>query len=196
MEDEAKLKLVQIVFATIAALNHPQGKGVVGPILQSLKIENLLHILSHVIATHVKIKNPKMEKPGPASDPLTLNAFYNVMHLRPDLRHLAMCSGALKEAEMPALCRGTYVEVKFDGKWAEGVVIKHNYHEKAWPAERIAAYQIRLLADDNLIFCPLDVDHAIRRHKDQKKAASKDKHPEATAAAVSLAKKSKSKSQD
>ena len=180
--DEAKLKLVQMIFATIAALNHERGKEIIGPILQQLKIENLLHILSHVIATHVKIKNTKLEKPGPPSDPLTLEAFYNVMHLRPDLRHLAMCSGALKEQEMPKrFAVGTYVLVKFSGEWVDGLVIKHNYHEKAWPPERIAAYQIRLLADDNLIFCPLDVDHAIKAHGNQSAAASKDKKSAAAA---------------
>jgi NAD(P)-dependent dehydrogenase (short-subunit alcohol dehydrogenase family) len=182
VEDEAKLKLVQMIFATIAALNHERGKEIIGPILQQLKIENLLHILSHVIATHVKIKNTKLEKPGPPSDPLTLEAFYNVMHLRPDLRHLAMCSGALKEQEMPKrFAVGTYVLVKFSGEWVDGLVIKHNYHEKAWPPERIAAYQIRLLADDNLIFCPLDVDHAIKAHGNQSAAASKDKKSAAAA---------------
>ena len=175
--EEAKLKLVQIVFATIAALNHPKGKQIIGPILAQLKIDNLLHILSHVVATHVKLKNPDMKKPGPASEPLDLGAVYKVMHLRPDIRHLAMCSGALKESEMPKRFPvGTYVKVQFNSDWKDGVIIKHNYHEKAWPPERIAAYQIRLLENDSLIFCPLDVDHAIKKHPEQKQAKTKDKH--------------------
>lgn len=179
--DDAKLKLVQIVFATIAAMNHPKGKQIIGPILAQLKIDNLLHILSHVIGSHVKIKNPDMKKPGPTSDPLDLNALYNVMHLRPDIRHLAMCTGALKESEMPKRFPvGTYVKVQFNSEWKDGIIIKHNYHEKAWPAERVAAYQIRLLENNSLIFCPLDVDHAIKKHPQQEEAKAKDKQAKPT----------------
>jgi G3E family GTPase len=47
------------------------------------------------------------------------------------------------------------------GEWTPGVVVKHNYRESSWPAEKIAPYQIKL-DDGRLIFAPIDDDRVIR----------------------------------
>jgi G3E family GTPase len=49
------------------------------------------------------------------------------------------------------------------GSWTAGKIIKLNYREPSWPAEKVAPYQVEL-TDGRLIFAPIDDDRVVREH--------------------------------
>ena len=55
---------------------------------------------------------------------------------------------------------GGRVECSVVESWSPGVVVKHNYRESTWSADRIAPYQVQV-DDGDLIFAPIDDDRAM-----------------------------------
>ena len=57
---------------------------------------------------------------------------------------------------------GQAIEAYTGDGWTRGEVVALNYREDAWPASKIAPYQIRL-SDGMLIFAPFDDDGVVRK---------------------------------
>ncbi len=171
IDEKAGVTMIKLVLATMQGLQHPDGRQVVAPILQRLKIENLLEIPHHLMATHIAVTDPTLEgksgKPIPQFDfPMLLG----VLGRRPNLRALAIQTGAVSATEIPKrLAVHSFVEVRFKDGWCAGTIVKHNYRESNWPAGKVAAYQVRLIPEGNLIFCPVDSDQSIRVHPEAEK---------------------------
>ena len=93
---------------------------------------------------------------GKNLDPKALNASFNACLDTPELR----------AERLAALRFGTGDEVECnvgEGQWDRGVVVGLMYRDDSMPSGQMAPYQVRLHADDELIFAPEDSDCVIRR---------------------------------